>query len=370
MNLARSRLQIVDYFRFAAALMVVAYHYLFAGIANGKVDSISHSGAVVIAKYGYLGVDFFFLVSGFVIAASATGKTARQFAVGRAQRLYPAFWVGMLLTAAVAAFLGDDEMSVTATQVLANLTMMPEYFGQGPVDGVYWTLMLELKFYALVFVLVLLRQAPRLSVYMSIWALAMAALTFVAPDTADGGTFTGGYYLLFAAGAIISAVRTEGWNPLKAVSLISAYVAVIPAELRRAAKIESDWAPGLSQAFVLILVTVFFGLLMLTLNRQVSELQLPAARTVGALTYPVYLLHAHIGYMVLDRFANDETKWSYYAALLFVVLAFSYFINEVVEVSGRKYWKLLFESTLGSAVQLLNSASGRIRKPVRRTPAA
>jgi peptidoglycan/LPS O-acetylase OafA/YrhL len=368
MSPVRGRLEIVDYFRFAAALMVVAYHYLFAGIANGKVDSISHSWAVAFAKYGYLGVDFFFLVSGFVIAASATGKTARGFAVGRAQRLYPAFWIGMLLTAMVAAFLGGEQMSVTAPQVLANLTMMPEYFGQGPVDGVYWTLMLELKFYALVFVLVLFGQAKRLDVYMSLWALAMAALTFVAPATADNGTFTGGYYLLFAAGAIISAVRTDGWNVLRAAGLAAAYIAVIPSELRRAAKIESDWAPELSQAVILTLVTVFFGLLLLTLNRKVSNLQLPAARTVGALTYPVYLLHAHIGYMVLDRFANDETKWSFYAALLFAILCFSYCIYQVVEVSGHSLWNRVFDSTLGFAVQILDALHSRIRNVAQRTP--
>lgn len=370
MSRAQKRLEIVDYFRFAAALMVVAYHYLFAGIANGKVDSISQSAAVSIAKYGYLGVDFFFLISGFVIAVSATGKTARQFAVGRALRLYPAFWAGVLVTATVAAFLGGVQMSVTVPQVLANLTMVPEYFGQAPVDGVYWTLVLELKFYALVCLLVLFRQSARLDLFMSAWALVMACLTFIAPSLADGGTFTGGYYLLFAAGAIIAAVRERGWTVWRTAGLIAAYAAVIPSELRRAEKIETDWGSGLSEPVIVALVTTFFFFLLLTCRKSISHLKLPAALTVGALTYPLYLLHAHIGYMVLDRFATDETKWAFYAALLFAVLCASYFIHQVVEVSGRARWKRLFDSTLGSAVHLIEGAIGRTSSAKQSTPSA
>ena len=307
-------------------------------------------------------MDFFFLISGFVIAASAAGKTPRQFAVGRALRLYPAFWAGVLITATVAAFLGGSEMSVTFPQVLANLTMMPEYFGQAPVDGVYWTLMLELKFYALVFVLVLFRQSCRLDVCMSIWAVLMAAFTFIAPATADAGTFTGGYYLLFAAGAITAAVRRSGWSLLRGAGLVAAYLAIIPSELRRAAKIESDWGPGLSQPAVLVVVTVFFVLLLMTMHRSISALALPGALTVGALTYPLYLLHAHIGYMVLDRFATDDTKWAFYGTLLFAMLCVSYFVYRVVEVSPRAHWKGLFNRTLGATVRLLEVGLGHTQK--------
>lgn len=99
-NRSRQRVEIADYMRPLAAVSVVAFHYLYNGIENGKVGSIDHEPIAGVAGYGYLGVNFFFMISGYVILASANGKSARQFAVGRALRLYPAFWVALIITTA------------------------------------------------------------------------------------------------------------------------------------------------------------------------------------------------------------------------------------------------------------------------------
>lgn len=106
----RRRVEIVDYYRLFAALSVVAFHYLYNGINNGKVDSIEHEPIAEIARWGYLGVDLFFVISGYVIIASVDGKDARRFAVGRALRLYPAFWVALIITTLFALVLGGERM--------------------------------------------------------------------------------------------------------------------------------------------------------------------------------------------------------------------------------------------------------------------
>lgn len=99
------RLQLLDYSRFIAAIMVVLYHYTFNGIENGKISTISHDESLVFfTKYGYLGVELFFMISGYVIFKSATGRTASEFAVGRATRLYPAYWFAVLFTSCFAFF--------------------------------------------------------------------------------------------------------------------------------------------------------------------------------------------------------------------------------------------------------------------------
>ena len=54
------RLELLDFTRFIAVIMVVLFHYTFNGIVNGKIGSISHSPWLIeITKYGYLGVELF-----------------------------------------------------------------------------------------------------------------------------------------------------------------------------------------------------------------------------------------------------------------------------------------------------------------------
>ncbi len=104
------RLELLDYGRFIAALCVLASHYLYNGILTGKINSIAPMPEVAdIVKYGYLGVDFFFIISGYVIFFSAQNKSAGDFLTSRALRLFPAFWVAVLLTSTV-AFLSVENL--------------------------------------------------------------------------------------------------------------------------------------------------------------------------------------------------------------------------------------------------------------------
>ena len=57
------RLDLLDYTRLFAALSVMCFHYLFNGIGNGKISSLTHiDGLIDVAKYGYLGVELFFMM--------------------------------------------------------------------------------------------------------------------------------------------------------------------------------------------------------------------------------------------------------------------------------------------------------------------
>lgn len=124
-----------------AALGVLCFHYLYLA----PVKLLIPINPIPIAAYGYLGVDLFFIVSGFVILSSSFAATTASFAVGRALRLYPAFVLCVALTAIFAVFLKGDHIS--ALQFLGNLTIVPGLVGVTPIDGVYWSLALEIQFY-------------------------------------------------------------------------------------------------------------------------------------------------------------------------------------------------------------------------------
>ncbi|MFB8368080.1 acyltransferase family protein [Pseudarthrobacter sp. NPDC055928] len=355
-----SRVQIVDYYRFAAALIVLAGHYFVTGFATATVQSIGAVPAIAeVAKYGYLGVDLFFLISGYVITQSAWGKSAREFAVGRAVRLYPAFWVGMILTASITAVWGAPNLFVSPPQVLANLTMAPGVFDQLPVDSVYWTLLLELKFYALVGVLILFNQAKRLNAIMPVWAIVMAVMTFVVPSIAGRTDFLGNFYLLFAAGAIMAAVRADGWTTVRAVGLASAFAASIPFEITRADGIADKLNLSLNPAVIVTTLVIFFALMLITALPRISSLNLPGSAMVGALTYPVYLIHAHIGYILLERFATEDNKWWVYAAIVAGVLVAAYGIHRLVERGLRGFWFRIFDGSVG---RLTGKAQGLVSR--------
>lgn len=80
---------------------MVAYHYtavfgnLFWGVPSREVfPKLS-----AVTAYGAMGVQLFFIISGFVILMSAHGRPVGQFAASRISRLFPAYWTAVLLTA-------------------------------------------------------------------------------------------------------------------------------------------------------------------------------------------------------------------------------------------------------------------------------
>lgn len=87
------RVGILDGMRFCAAMVVLLFHFAFRSWTSADIPTVVNYGLLGdISKYGYLGVDLFFMISGFVILMSAEGRTATAFVRSRAIRLYPAYW--------------------------------------------------------------------------------------------------------------------------------------------------------------------------------------------------------------------------------------------------------------------------------------
>ena len=68
----RNRVNELDLLRFFAAFSVVLYHYTFRGYAADDMSIVPYPLFAPISKYGYLGVDLFFMISGFVILMTAS----------------------------------------------------------------------------------------------------------------------------------------------------------------------------------------------------------------------------------------------------------------------------------------------------------
>lgn len=346
------RLDLLDYGRLAAALSVMAFHYFFNGIRNGKIASISAVPELAgVAVYGHLGVQFFFMISGYVIFFSAAGRRPSEFLVARALRLFPAFWIAVLLTSLCAMLLAGPAMDVTLPEVLINLTMVPTLFGVGFVDGVYWTLQLELAFYALVLCALLAGLGKRLETLVLLWPLAILAFTLADHSWVP---LLGGYYSFFAAGAVLAVARERrSLAPLLA-ALLCAGLCVSQAMH----KAQLTPMPGHSPLVVGAVVLLMFVFFLVLNTRAGTALSLPGARLAGALTYPLYLVHAHIGYMLLSRFGNDGNRSLAYPAVIATVLACAGAVHwgeRRLQPAARK----LFERLLGRPMARLETSLKR-----------
>lgn len=90
----RPRLAALDGLRFVAAAAVMFFHYTSAEkLLWGNPSRLEFPGINVVTRYGYLGVELFFIISGFVIPMTAYGRTTEDFVASRFSRLFPAYWV-------------------------------------------------------------------------------------------------------------------------------------------------------------------------------------------------------------------------------------------------------------------------------------
>lgn len=325
----------LDLLRLLAALAVVVFHYGYAGAARGTLATAVPEVAS-LAKYGFLGVDLFFIISGFVIAAASQGRTWRHFAVARTLRLYPGFVICMTLTAIVAVVFGTRGGDVTLAQWLANLTMFAPAFGQPFMDGAYWSIVVELVFYGWVCALIALGILERkLLTILAIW-LAIAALNEVFIQSRGTRIVLCTEYAgLFASGILIQRLRA-GERSLLAWGLLGlafSLGALHAFEIQRLfARLYADDI-DLQLLWVLHLGLYVLFLAGLWVSSWVATT--PTVLTLGALTYPLYLLHQHVGYVLIDAVAPVIGAWTALAFVTGVVLMLAFAVQRWLEPAGR-----------------------------------
>ena len=352
------RLALLDYGRFFAVIIVVLFHYTFNGIANGKISSISHIPSVIaFTKYGYLGVELFFMISGYVIFFSARNATAAKFAVSRSLRLYPAYWFAVLFTSLFALHYGGDLMSVNLAQILANLSMLQYYLGIQHVDGVYWTLVYEITFYAAVFFLLFCGFREKLNSIFICWPILFFIGILLKIQHMP---FMGNYYYYFCAGALFAILKERFTWPAM-LSLLVSYVCCIVFSTGNAGLLTQSKGIEFSPVVIGVAISLFFILFACQNLPKAQSLRLPFSEIAGALTYPIYLIHAHFGYMLISKFATEENKVLMYVMTFSLVLAIAFFIHKVIEVRFAHVWKNLFISTVGRFVDFLQGISSGIR---------
>ena len=136
----------IDAIRFAAAVIVMLFHLGFWFTRPGQALAGSANGAPPIFRFGWCGVEIFFVISGVVISYSAEGVGVGRFVRHRVLRLVPAAWICTTVSCLIYFALGADPAALLLRRALMTFAFWPF----AAIDGVYWTLGVEISFYAVV----------------------------------------------------------------------------------------------------------------------------------------------------------------------------------------------------------------------------
>ncbi|QDZ08476.1 acyltransferase [Sphingomonas panacisoli] len=220
---AKTQVLAIDVVRFSCALMVLGFHYtyLFPLAADSVPSLFDPSIAMPIEGarfgwFGWVGVEIFFVVSGYVIALSGAEASSRVFLRRRMLRLAPAAWICSTLSALLLLAGTMTPVGTVALQWLAAASFV--HFTK-PIDASYWTLSVELMFYILVSTQLRAGgNAPRIErlvmaiggASVAFWVAAYAVA--LSPDMALRNTAINATLLphgvFFALGALLQGMRS------------------------------------------------------------------------------------------------------------------------------------------------------------------
>lgn len=328
---SKDRFEILDIARFLAAMAVLSYHFFFRGWAADDLSPLVFLQLGEFAKYGGFGVQFFFMISGFVIFMSAQGKRPTEFVASRVARLYPAYWVAVMLTASIIILFGASKFSVTPSQVVVNLTMLQQFLRVPNVDGVYWTLARELVFYFWIWLLLFFQQTRKFTMFASIFLLFATGAIFIDVPGVVNLLFLLDYACYFVAGACFYLIYREGVTSAKVAMIIWCLLLSINQVLSHLGADEQHYSTSFS-ILVTINIIVFFYAFFLSVSMGVwKNFNYKYAVPMGALTYPVYLLHENLGFIAFNQLGTYVNKYLLVAMVTAVILFCAYLIVRLVE---------------------------------------
>ena len=292
-NQFSKQLVVLDYCRGFAALNVVFFHFFYKGPTEGWLKAAPVEGVSAVAGYGYLGVNLFFMISGFVIALSAQNKSAARFAASRIIRLLPASTVCASLTALVLLLLNAVPANLLANW-LASLTLVPSWFGYPGVDAVYWSLRIELHFYIAVAAILLFQQTNRTPVLIAMW-LGLSLLNALVPIWRLDFLLCLSWAPYLAAGVIFFSMYTAGFNRINGTGLLFCF-GLSQYYGYKSAVHDGYEIPIVSCAIILMMFLFFAWVCQVRPNQKPNGI----SKFFGSVTYPLYLFHQVVGYALFN----------------------------------------------------------------------
>lgn len=288
---AAHRLVEVDTLRGLAAIAVVFFHFttrfgeLFKGFPSPSISFPT----------GHYGVNLFFIISGFVIFMTLERtKKPMDFVVSRFSRLFPAYWFAIFLTLAISHWLGLSGKLVSIDTAFANMIMVHGIFNVPHVDGVYWTLEVELLFYC--GMLLLYRTKHLDKIQLALFGLLSLRVIYYILEHQFGINLPWMIFRLmilqyipwFALGIsvylLVNQRNTGVWRPAARTAALAIMTLLVCESMA-----------------VALLAVAFASAVFLAASGRLSLLRFGPFVWLGTVSYPLYLVHENIGWAVILR---------------------------------------------------------------------
>lgn len=363
MNQSKRFLEL-DGIRGLAALGIVLFHY--AGSYQWSQNHLYY-------YFSYLEecVQLFFIVSGFVILISFQRiNNSMDFIIGRFFRLYPTYWFSVITTIIVAYISQIKLRSSSPYDILINFSMFQELVGSTNINIVYWTMTLELAFYAIIIILYQAKLLRYIDIICGIWlsliifdifkayqslgtsSILMGDLSinqaFTYPDIL--GTFQAnnlsnlpsfikdyvktnlillrGRAPLFIAGLMLYQCKING------VSIYRVFL-ILACVLARGL----DYSPS-TPRYAFIFFAVFLVILYLINIEKLGFLSTKALVFLGGISYSLYLTHIQSSWLFSWSLQSLEIppELSVFLRTIFAILV-AYIVTITVEQPALRFFR-------------------------------
>ena len=282
---------------------VVLFH--LSGNLKPQLSELLPNMVNVIFSYGYLGVPIFFVISGFVISyslrsAHVTGKYVGNFMVRRSIRLDLTYWASILLALVLLIaknkVTGSEESLPSVSEIIIHMFYLQDLMRLEPhtISVVYWTLCLEVQFY--LFYILLMWFAQKISIYGSVFIVISVSvavgiysiiLDFGIAKIFIPGLFVSNwhYFLL----GVLTSYAVQGLRYGKNILIIWLLIEVI---FQISVSVKAYAIAGVCTSLVIYTVCK---------NKNIDRiLSFKPILYLGAISYPLYLLHPDIGWKIIS----------------------------------------------------------------------
>ncbi|MBY0572715.1 MAG: acyltransferase [Undibacterium sp.] len=320
-NTVSSDIQFIHLLRAIAISMVVYAHFVGQSIGMNNaawrpklwIETYLLQPFGIIQSFGFAGVALFFLVSGYIITHVASTENRREFAIKRIWRIYPPLIVSVLICVLVMKLNGAPLPSwsdIFLNFTLFNYLLVPQVV----IQGVAWSLVIEVTFYVLTFIFLnLLKRYPLAHLLVQSFLVAIVLIKCRA---------FGGNFFLFAVGFsylpfLLSGQAFYFWQN-KRLSLFWCVVIILLQFALIQWGIRSIQPQFLEVANSYLINFVFMlGLFLLLAQADIPRLHFIPKR-LAEMSYSLYLLHGNIGIFILTVLGQHMP---YFVALLMSIAA-------------------------------------------------